>query len=118
MTVAGRNGGHLTAEIFDNFLFREKNYGSEEAKKAHKLEIHTERQLVQLIKTEGWEEIVDLVSNHRVGLLVDEEEIRVTKADYEAAKAAQADLIESVEWLTAADVFKVMTCLLSRYPAL
>ncbi|KAG6889551.1 hypothetical protein C0995_016678 [Termitomyces sp. Mi166 len=112
--ATGRNGGHLTAEIFDNFVLRESNYGSEEAKKAHKLEIHTERELVRLIKAEGWEEIVDLVSNHRVGLLVNEHEIRVTKADYEAAKAAQADLVENVEWLTEEEV---LTGYGSSYPA-
>ncbi|KAG6875921.1 hypothetical protein C0993_006796, partial [Termitomyces sp. T159_Od127] len=114
MTFEGRNGGHLTAEIFDNFVFREMNYGSEEAKKAYKLEIHTESELVQLIKAQGWEEIVDLVSNHRLGLLVNEKEIRVTKADYEAAKAAQADLIENVQWLTEAEV---LTEYGSSYPA-
>ncbi|KAG6895188.1 hypothetical protein C0992_002715 [Termitomyces sp. T32_za158] len=90
------------------------NYGSEEAKKAHKLELHTASELIQLIKTEGWEETVDLVSNYRVGLLVSEKDIRVTKADYGAAKAAQADLIENVEWLTEAEVLREYG---SSYPA-
>ncbi|KAG5728184.1 Gamma-glutamylputrescine oxidoreductase [Termitomyces sp. T112] len=112
--ATGRNGGHLTAEIFDNFVFRESNYGPDEAKKAHKLEIHTERELVRLIKAEGWEEIVDLVSNHRVGLLVNTKEMQATKADYDAAKAAQADLIENVEWLTEEEV---LTEYGSSYPA-
>ncbi|KAG6908298.1 hypothetical protein DXG01_005399 [Tephrocybe rancida] len=57
------------------------------------VEIHTERELLRLIKTEGWENIVDLVSNHRVGLLRTEKEYEVVKADYDAAKAAGADLI-------------------------
>lgn len=105
----------MTAEIFDNFVFREMKYGSEEAKKAHRLEIHTENELIQLIKAEGWEELVDLVSNHRIGLLMNEKEIRVAKADYEAAKAAQADLIESVEWLTEVEVLMVMAHLLSGH---
>ncbi|KAG6916229.1 hypothetical protein DXG01_007812 [Tephrocybe rancida] len=103
----GRNGGHLTAEIFDHFVFRQSKYGAEEAKKAHKLEIHTEQDLVSLIKAEGWENLVDLVSSHRVGLLRTEKEIEVTKADYDAANAAGADLIEDVEWLDEKEVFEL-----------
>ncbi|KAG6856518.1 hypothetical protein H0H87_003606 [Tephrocybe sp. NHM501043] len=105
--ATGRNGGHLTAEIFDNFVFRESRYGAEEAKKAHKLEIHTEHELVDLIKAEGWESLVDLVSNHRVGLLQTDKEYQSTKADYDAAKAAKADLIERVEWLTEKKVLEL-----------
>ncbi|KAG6916230.1 hypothetical protein DXG01_007813 [Tephrocybe rancida] len=112
--ATGRNGGHLTAEIFDNFVFRQSRYGAEEAKKAHKLEIHTERDLVSLIKAEGWEDLVDLVSSHRVGLLRTEKEIEVTKADYDAAKAAGADLIEDVEWLNEREVFELYG---SSFPA-
>ncbi|KAG6916231.1 hypothetical protein DXG01_007814, partial [Tephrocybe rancida] len=41
--ATGRNGGHLTAEIFDHFVFRESKYGSEEAKKAHKLHLQNIR---------------------------------------------------------------------------
>ncbi|KAG6834925.1 hypothetical protein H0H93_006318 [Arthromyces matolae] len=102
-----RNGGHLTAETFDGFAFRQSKYGPEEAKKAHKLEIHTERALVGLIKKEGWEHIVDLVSNYRVGLMLNDNETREIKADYDAAKKANADLIEEVEWLTEEEVLKV-----------
>ncbi|KAG6840108.1 hypothetical protein C0991_008922 [Blastosporella zonata] len=103
----GRNGGHLTPYIFNNFLFRESRYGSEEAKKAHKLEIHTEQEMVNLIKAEGWEKIVDLVSNYRVGLLRTDKEIQTMKADYEAAKAAKADNLEYVEWLSEKKAFEL-----------
>ncbi|KAG6827497.1 hypothetical protein H0H92_011550 [Tricholoma furcatifolium] len=102
--ATGRNGGHLTAEIFDNFVFRETRFGPEEAKKTYKLEIHTEHELVDLIKSQGWEDTVDLVSNYRVGLLKTDDEIKVVKDDIAAAKAAGAALIDKVEWLDEAEM--------------
>ncbi|KAG6851625.1 hypothetical protein H0H87_000225, partial [Tephrocybe sp. NHM501043] len=102
--ATGRNGGHLTPYLFDNFSFKESQYGTEEAKKTIKLEVHTEQELVSLIKSEGWETIVDLVSNRRVGLLRTDDEYQTTKKDYDAASAARADSIEHVEWLNETEV--------------
>ncbi|KAG6840777.1 hypothetical protein C0991_004502, partial [Blastosporella zonata] len=97
---------HLAKSLVGKEGAAESRYGSEEAKKAHKLEIHTERELVDLIKAEGWESLVDLVSSHRVGLLRTDKEFETTKADYDAAKAASADLIEQVEWLDKGAIFE------------
>ncbi|KAG6844794.1 hypothetical protein H0H87_003723 [Tephrocybe sp. NHM501043] len=103
--ATGRNGGHLTAEIFENFLIRQRRYGSDEARKVHQLEIHTARELAKLIKTEGWE-AVDFVSSHRVGLITTDRELEIAKNNYNAAKESSVDSIEEVEWLSETEMFK------------
>ncbi|KAF8066928.1 FAD dependent oxidoreductase [Lyophyllum atratum] len=101
--ATGRNGGHLTPAIFQDFSDREQKYGTEEAMKSYKMEHYTTTELLKIIKAENLRDVVDLVGSDHFSLLVTEQEVQDAKNDFEAAKSAGLDL-DIVEWLSEEDV--------------
>lgn len=111
--AAGRNGGHLTPAVFLDFAHREQLYGSEEAAKTYAIEHYTTTALIDIIKMENLEAIVDFVSSSRLALLMTEEEIRNAHHDYAAAQAAGIHL-EHVEWRSKEEMLSVSPVHFSR----
>ncbi|CDO74745.1 hypothetical protein BN946_scf184411.g2 [Trametes cinnabarina] len=97
--ATGRNGGHLTANFFNEFTVYSALFGVEDAKRAIALEQRTVSEIIKLVEAADKDAELDLVSGGRVHLLFTEPEVVEAKADYEAAKAADLDLSE-VEFLT------------------
>lgn len=95
--MVGRNGGHLTPSVFLDFARRELLYGTEEAAKIYAIENYTTAALIDIIKTENLEAIVDFVASSHLALFVTEEEVRDAHHDYTTAKAAGLRM-EDVEW--------------------
>src|SRR5215469_11344516 len=88
---------------FRGFTSRKIKYGAEEAKRAFALEHHNIEALLKIIKAEGWEDSIDLVSSLRVNIVGSEVESRDAKTDFDDAIAAGMEL-DNVEWLTKEDV--------------
>ena len=103
---AGRNGGHFTAVTFQDFSSYAGSYGTDEALRAVALEKHVVTEVVKLVKDSGKEADIDLVSGGTTMLWVSDEEAAQGRADYDAAKAAGADLSE-VHLLTSDEMLKV-----------
>ena len=103
---AGRNGGHLSYTLHEDFAARQFLYGADEALREVKLQQYTVNELLKLVRAEKQEAELDLVSGGRVGLFFTEEEYVAAKADYEAAEKAGVDL-RFVEWLSKEEVQEV-----------
>ncbi|KAH8077870.1 FAD dependent oxidoreductase [Cristinia sonorae] len=103
--ATGTNGGHLTAHKFGEFRRWQKELGQEEAMRALEIEQYTVKELTRILKENGKEEYVDLTHGGRLMLMFSEQELTETKADYEAAKSAGADMT-GVEWLSKEEVWR------------
>ena len=112
--LKGRNGGHLTPAGFLDFKMREKLMGAKEALKQYALEAHSVREIINIIKGNNLEEKVDLVSGGHLDLIFTETELTEAKLDFEAAKAAGADL-DYVRWFSQSEMTKVCRLLLKKY---
>ena len=110
---AGRNGGHFTAVTFQDFSSYADAYGTDEALRAVALEKHVVTEVVNLVKDSGKEADIDLVSGGTTMLWLSDEEAAQGRADYDAAKAAGADLSE-VHLLTSDEMLKVCIDLINR----
>jgi hypothetical protein len=95
----GRNGGHLTPNIFLDFCDLKEQYGQQEALKALKLEKHTATRILQFISVQNLAESVDLVAGDHITTFLTDKELVRAKADYDATKAAGVDLSD-VDWLS------------------
>lgn len=89
--ATGRNGGHLTPVTYQDFVKLTLEMGIEEAKKQFALEHHTVDALVQIIKENGLEEAVDLVSGGHFDMLFTEREIVEAHSDIALAKESGMD---------------------------
>ncbi|KAF9462560.1 FAD dependent oxidoreductase [Collybia nuda] len=96
--ATGRNGGHLTPNLFLDFEKHQLQHGSDEARRIYALENYTVAELVNLIQTEKLNDAVDFVSGGHVAVYVGEVEVKKAKSDSSAARTAGMDLNE-VEWL-------------------
>ncbi|KLO12711.1 DAO-domain-containing protein [Schizopora paradoxa] len=111
--ATGRNGGHLTPAGFLDFGMRKKVMGSKEALKQYALEAHSVREITEIIKANDLEEKVDLVSGGHFDLIFTEDELTEAKSDFEAAKAAGADL-DYVRWFSRDEMIETFG---TKYPA-
>ena len=102
----GRNGGNLTPVSFVNFAERKERYGIEEATRSFALEAYSATSTVDLIKSNGWSEDIDLVENVNISLFFSETEEKKAKIDFERAKSAGLDL-DGVRWFTKEEVLEV-----------
>lgn len=96
----GRNGGHLTANTFQNFNSLAALYSHEEVKRCFELETYTVSSLLEIIKINSWEKDVDLVRGGRQALMFSMAEKDIAKRDWEKAQKAGIDYANKVEWLS------------------
>ncbi|GBE89423.1 predicted protein [Sparassis crispa] len=101
--ATGRNGGHLAPHAFSDFRGHAEKHGTAEALRAVAMEFYTASEIVKIIKEKKKESIVDLVEGGRMELLISQQEVVNEKANYEAAKAAGAN-VAGVTWLTKEEV--------------
>ncbi|EJC99722.1 DAO-domain-containing protein [Fomitiporia mediterranea MF3/22] len=111
--ATGRNGGHLTPATFLDFARLAKEMGVEEAKKQFALEDHSADSLVEIIKANRLEDIVDLVSGGHIQLCFTDEELEGVRVDYERAKESGLD-VSTVTFLTKEEVHEKFG---ASYPA-
>lgn len=87
--ATGRNAGHLTAMSFQCFRMLQSEYGTEEARKAYRLERYSVAELIRLVEVEpGMAKEIDLVEGGHVSVFVEEEEYQEARSDWEAAVEA------------------------------
>ncbi|KAH9852000.1 FAD dependent oxidoreductase [Lenzites betulinus] len=103
--ATGRNGGHLTANVFQDFAAYSALFGVDDAKRAIALEKHTVSEIVNILNLSGHQHAVDLIAGGRTNLLFTEPEVAEARIDYEAAKKAGID-VSGVEFLTKEQVKK------------
>lgn len=96
--VSGRNGGHLTPWVFRDFSPHATAFGNDEALRGIRLEQHTAAEIVRIIKEHKLESAVDLVEGGHIDLMFNAEEVADMRTDYEAAKAAGAN-VDTVRWM-------------------
>ncbi|KII83380.1 hypothetical protein PLICRDRAFT_47270 [Plicaturopsis crispa FD-325 SS-3] len=103
--ATGRNGGHLTANPFHEFVERSTRHSTSAAVKAVAIEEYTVSSLLDIIAKHDLAGYVDLVQGGRITLLVSDEEFADAKRDFDAASSAGVDLSQ-IAWLTADEVAK------------
>ncbi|KIP01827.1 hypothetical protein PHLGIDRAFT_131084 [Phlebiopsis gigantea 11061_1 CR5-6] len=103
--ATGRNGGHLTAATHEDFVYREKLYGKEDAVRETALQQYTVAELVKVIREHGREVDVDLVSGGCMQLFFSEQELADARADFAAAQDAGID-VSQVEWMGKEEVLQ------------
>lgn len=103
---AGRNGGHLTARVFESFQSLQNAYGTTEALKSIAVENYTVESIFKIVKDHNLTDTVDLEELGRIELLVTEPEIVDAKANLDAARKAGADLSKT-EWINADEMNEV-----------
>jgi hypothetical protein len=103
----GRNGGHLTATIFQHFSSLAALHPYDEVKRCFELEVHTVSSLLDMIKANNWEKDIDLIRGGRQVLLFSEAEENTAKRDWEEAQKAGIDCANEVEWLGDEETKKV-----------
>ena len=99
--ATGRNGGHLTPLIFDDFVER-SSYPIPnpvgDAVRVSRLEQYTLNAMASLVAEHGWAEDVDFVQNGHIKLLLNDAEEAASRKDYEAAKKAGVP-VSDVRWI-------------------
>ncbi|KAJ7024860.1 FAD dependent oxidoreductase [Mycena alexandri] len=98
--ATGRNGGHLTPMVFLDFCAYQSKYGTDQAVRSLELENHNAAEMVDLIRSEGWTEAIDLVENGHTTLFFTPSEFAGAKADFAAAQKAGMALPGVRCWLT------------------
>ncbi|KAJ3918744.1 FAD dependent oxidoreductase [Lentinula edodes] len=104
--ATGRNGGHLTPNVFFDFCNYKARYGQQEALKALELENHTAMGILEFISSQNIAGAVDLVAGGHLTAFVTNDEFLRAKEDYDAVKAAGIDL-SNVEWLSKEDMLSI-----------
>ncbi|KAK7685831.1 hypothetical protein QCA50_011177 [Cerrena zonata] len=97
--ATGRNGGHITADLFFEFLRRQTSRSTDEALRAYRIEEYVVGEVKKLLAEQNKTDFTDFVSNGRLYLAYSEKELAGWKADFEAAKAAGVD-VSAVEWFS------------------
>lgn len=101
--ATGRNGGHFTPSIFDDFVERSSSADLpnpiDDAVRVSKLEQHTLNSVASLIHDQNWAQEVDFVQEGHIKLFLTDDEENVLRADYEAAKAAGVP-VDDVRWIS------------------
>lgn len=102
----GRNGGHLTASVFEDFSQRSQSFGVDEALRHYAHEQHTVAAIIQILKDHDLTDRVDLVETSRLDLIFTKEEAEARRRDYEMAKEAGVDL-HAVHWVDGKEMNEV-----------
>jgi len=103
--ATGRNGGHLTPNIFGGFGHLSEVFGEDECLKSLRLERQCVDDIVGIVQKNGWEADVDLVHGGNLRLHFTEDERVEDEIDFKAAKDAGIELGD-VEWLDAEETKK------------
>ncbi|KAH9933172.1 FAD dependent oxidoreductase [Epithele typhae] len=103
--ATGRNGGHLTPYLFQDFRKKALQFGSAQAKAGFDLEQYNARALVKIIQDEGIADAIDLVHGGHTCILMSDEDWDDLQNDFEAARAAGTDL-SSVAWFTKKEMYE------------
>ncbi|KAF9024253.1 FAD dependent oxidoreductase [Hymenopellis radicata] len=101
--ATGRNGGHLTPFVFQEFANLAAQYGVEQAKRGFALEHHTVRTIVEIIKEEGLEDLVDLVHGGHTTMYTSDNVAISRWMDYIEALNSGMNL-EDVKWHSRAEM--------------
>lgn len=112
----GRNGGHLTPHAFAHFTSLSKLFGQEDAIRSLELERYTSSEIRKILQGTNKVDDVDLVSDGRVILLFSKREEELTRAEFEAAKAAGID-VSDVEWLSKGETEEVISIVTTMHKA-
>ncbi|KAF8911378.1 DAO-domain-containing protein [Mucidula mucida] len=95
--ATGRNGGHLTTYVFQDFHNLANKYGVEQAKAGFALENYTSHAIVKIIEDEGLEDVVNLVHGGHTSIFMTEALEAKRRKDYEEALVAGMNL-DAVKW--------------------
>lgn len=95
--ATGRNGGHLTANTFQEFTHAEAAYGRSEAVKGLALEEWTVQEMLKLIASKGISKQVDLVAGGHNELFTTPAAAAARKADHEAV--LEAGVSNDIRWM-------------------
>ncbi len=95
--MTGRNGGHLTTYVFQDFHNLANKYGVEQAKAGFALENYTSHAIVKIIEDEGLEDVVNLVHGGHTSIFMTEALEAKRRKDYEEALVAGMNL-DAVKW--------------------
>ncbi|KZP00147.1 FAD dependent oxidoreductase [Calocera viscosa TUFC12733] len=98
--ATGRNGGHLTPNVYGSFTHLSQVFGKDECLKSLHLERQCVEDIVGIIKKNKWEADVDLVDGGNLRLHFTDDEELEEEMDFKAAQEAGIDLT-GVEWLDA-----------------
>ncbi|KAF9530082.1 FAD dependent oxidoreductase [Crepidotus variabilis] len=101
--ATGRNGGHLTPNLFSTFRARQALYGTAEALKSSLIETYTSERLVNFIKERNATQKVDLYNGGVVTLVQTADEEAALRKDFASASSAGVDL-RHVRWLENKDL--------------
>jgi hypothetical protein len=104
--VSGRNGGHLTAAKYSDFVRRTSLFGTSEALKCLAIERHTVSSILSIVEQHKLAEKVDLVRGGHLSLFFSEQELAEIEADVQAARIAGAPM-EGLEFYDKQRVEKV-----------
>jgi len=100
--ATGRNGGHFTPVIFDDFVER-SSYPIpdpvDDAVRVSRLEQHTSNTIASLIAEQGWGEDIDFVQNGHTKLFLSDADEEAARRNYEAAKKAGVP-VDDVRWIS------------------
>ncbi|KAG8894509.1 hypothetical protein FRC01_012914, partial [Tulasnella sp. 417] len=106
--ATGRNGGQLVAGRFSKMHGLVDKYGAEEAAKSPAIEEYTVSEILRIIGENGWESAVDLVECRRINLVFNEHELSGIERDIAAARRAKVSGVDTVEFLKAEQVERVL----------
>jgi glycine/D-amino acid oxidase-like deaminating enzyme len=100
--ATGRNGGHFTPVIFDDFVER-SSYPIpdpvDDAIRVSRLEQYTSNTMASLIAEQGWGEDIDFVQNGHTRLFLSDADEEAARRNYEAAKKAGVP-VDDVRWIS------------------
>ena len=109
----GRNGGHLTARVFEEFVSLQQNYGTSQALKSFALEHNTVDAILKIVHDHNLTDVIDLDALGRIKLSITEREMVEAKANMDAAREAGINLSET-QWINEHDMNKVWAVSLSE----
>lgn len=99
--VTGRNGGHLTPGLYTRFHELSVLHGVDEAAKSIAIEHYTVSSIIMIIKDQGWESAVDLVSGGHVQLVFTNGELEEIELDLKVAEKSGVPGLEDIKFLDA-----------------
>ena len=109
----GRNGGHLTAHVFKDFVSLQQKYGASQALKSIALEHYTVDAILKIVHDHNLTDVIDLDALGRIILSITEREMVEAKANMDAAREAGVNLSET-QWINEHDMNKVWAVILSE----
>ena len=102
----GRNGGHLTPRVFEEFVFLQQKYGDSQALKSIALEHYTVDAILKIVQDHNLTDEIYLDALGRIKIFITEREILEAKANLHAAGEVGVDLSKT-EWINEHDMNEV-----------